>query len=101
MLAAMFAEIVVDCLVGDGRDADGSVAGFVAEFVDGFAEAFLDGGAYADIVLFDEPFGGGGVVGGTSRGAAGSAGRSGMASAGWLTVRVIAGLRVVVMRLLR
>lgn len=37
VLAPSFAQVDVDRLIGDGGDADGSVAGFVAQLVDGFA----------------------------------------------------------------
>lgn len=40
----MLCEVGVECLISDGRDADGAVAGFVAQFVDGFPEAvFVEG----------------------------------------------------------
>lgn len=100
MLAAVFAEVVVECLVGDGGDADGSVAGFVAEFVDGLSEAVLGGRPDSDVVLLGQSLGHS-PAGGGAAGAVRTAGRSGMSSAGWLVVRVMAGLRVVVMRVLR
>ena len=37
VLATALLQLGADGLVGDGGDADGSVAGFVARFVDGFA----------------------------------------------------------------
>lgn len=52
----MLCEVGVECLISDGRDADGAVAGFVAQFVDGFPEAVL-WRSDSDVVLFGQPFG--------------------------------------------